>query len=108
MNIIRPRFIALDSSHLGGLAADMRSRNERRRNAAAAFMETFSGCGGILLLCWHHFEELLQHGDSGLVAQRIAFIQSVPMVATISCDHDAPTLARIRSSCRAAVARSPS
>jgi hypothetical protein len=84
MNIIRPRYIALDTSHLARLADDAHGQREARRKVAATFMEAFSGCGGILLLSWHHFEELLQHGDSALVARRVAFIQSLPMVATIA------------------------
>jgi hypothetical protein len=81
MPLTRPRFIALDSSHLGGLAADKRSRDERRREAAIAFMNLFSGSGGVILLCWHHFEELLRYRDEAAVAERVAFFRSLPVVA---------------------------
>lgn len=92
MNIIGAKFIALDSSHLATLAHDTRSADKPRRKAAAAFMESFSGSGGILLLCWHHFEELLRHGSKSVVAQRIAFFQSLPLVASIApiTSDDAP------------------
>lgn len=92
MNIIRPRFIALDSSHLATLARDMNSPDGARRKAATAFLESFGGSGGILVLGWHHFEELLRYGDSAVVAQRVAFFQSLPMVASIAraTDDDAP------------------
>jgi hypothetical protein len=84
MNIIRPRFIALDSSHLGRLADDAGSPDEARRKAADAFMESFGGSSGILVLSWHHFEELLRYGDRASVAQRVAFFQSLPIVASIT------------------------
>jgi hypothetical protein len=84
MPLIRPRFIALDSSQLGGLAADMRSRDERRREAAMAFMNLFSASGGVILLCWHHFEELLRYRDEAAVAERVAFFRSLPVVAWIA------------------------
>lgn len=84
MTLIHPRLIALDSSHLGGLAAGMRSRDERRREAAIAFMNLFSASGGVILLCWHHFEELLRYRDEAAVAERIAFIRSLPVVAWIA------------------------
>ena len=84
MNIIRPRFIALDSAQLGRLASDMRSRNKERRQAAIALMDRFSGSGGVILLCWHHIEELLRHRDETAVKDRIAFLQSLPMVAWIA------------------------
>jgi hypothetical protein len=48
MPLIRPRFIALDACHLGGLAADMCSRDERR--PAIAFRKLFDGSGGVILL----------------------------------------------------------
>jgi hypothetical protein len=37
-----------------------------------------------LLLCWHHFEELLRHGDNAVVARRIAFFRSLSMIASIA------------------------
>jgi len=83
MSIIRAKFIALDSSHLATLAGDIHSSDKARQKAATLFVDSFSGSGGILLLCWHHFEELLRHGDTAVVAQRVAFFQSLPMVASI-------------------------
>jgi len=84
MSIIRPKFIALDSSHLATLAGDLCSSDGERRKAAAAFLETLTNCNGILLLCWHHFEELLRHGDDAVVDQRVKFFRSLPIVASIA------------------------
>jgi hypothetical protein len=83
MGIILPKFIALDSSHLGDLARDASSSDEDRRKAVRVFFETLSGCGGVLLLSWHHIEELLQHDGESVVAARIGFLQCLPMVAWI-------------------------
>jgi hypothetical protein len=84
MTIIQPKFVALDSSHLGEIARDKASSEESRQRRAATFTEHFDGSGSILLLCWHHIEELLKHRDEATVAERVAFIQSLPIVATIA------------------------
>jgi hypothetical protein len=32
-------------------------------------MKLFDGSGGVILLCWHHFEELLRYRDETAVAE---------------------------------------
>jgi hypothetical protein len=81
--IIRPKFVALDSSHLGAVARDKASQCETPRRRAAAFERAFEASGSVLLLCWHHVQELLSHRDDEVVAQRVTFIKSVPMVAFV-------------------------
>ncbi len=83
MRIIRPRFVALDSSHLAKLAQDSRSDVEVRRQSAEAFLEALEASGGIIVVTWHHFEELLRHADKALVEQRIAFFQALEMVGWV-------------------------
>ncbi len=83
MSILVPKFIALDSAHLGELAKDACSADADRRKAAAAFVESLDELGGVVLLCWHHIEELLQHGGGSVVRDRVRFLQSLPMVAWI-------------------------
>lgn len=84
MLLIRPKFVALDSSHLGKVAEDKASKDSARCQRAAAFEKGFEESGGVLLLCWHHFEELFSHRGEDVVAQRVAYLQSLPMVATIA------------------------
>jgi hypothetical protein len=84
MSIIRPKFIAPDSSHLATLAGDLCSSDGEGRKAAAAFLETLTNCNGFLFLCWHHFEELLRHGSDAVVDQRVKFFRSLPLVASIA------------------------
>jgi hypothetical protein len=82
--IIRPRFVALDSSHLAAVARAKFSKDAPERQRAAAFERALEANGGILLLCWHHIQELLSHRDRDVVAHRVAFITSLPMVASIA------------------------
>ena len=49
--IIRPRFIALDSSHLGAVALDRISHKVERRQKAEAFEQVFEKQFAVLLLC---------------------------------------------------------
>jgi hypothetical protein len=41
------------------------------------------------LLCWHHLEELLGHDDFTVAQNRFHFLQSLPVVAWVSC-YDLP------------------
>ncbi|AZO44954.1 hypothetical protein EJ076_29555 [Mesorhizobium sp. M7D.F.Ca.US.005.01.1.1] len=84
MLLIRPKFVALDSSHLGAIADDKASKDGARLQRAAAFEKSFEESGGVLLLCWHHFEELLSHGNDDVVARRVTYLQSLPLVAAIA------------------------
>jgi hypothetical protein len=82
--IIRARFIALDSSHLGAVAVDRISRKVERRQKAEALERAFEKQFTVLLLCWHHIQELLSHRDDDIVSQRVDYIKSLPRVATVS------------------------
>lgn len=83
MSLLRPRYVALDSSHLGDLARDRASKDVERRRKAAAFQARFDDGGCVLLVYWHHMQELLSHDDEGTVNARIAFLRSLPMLAVI-------------------------
>lgn len=90
--IVRPRFVALDSSHLAVLIFDKYSSDTVRRQSAAAFEGLFNECGAVLLLTHHHIEELFRHRDEAVVAQRMSYISSLPLVAWITAPSapDAP------------------
>jgi len=81
--IVRPRFLALDSSHLIAAARDKHSAEKVRQRSANRFEESLLDSGCIPLLCWHHVEELLKHRDERVVADRVGFIHALPMVAWI-------------------------
>jgi hypothetical protein len=82
--LIRPQFVALDSSHLGAIAADNASGDQDRVRSVEAFTRAFDATGSVLLLCLHHLQELFAHKDDNVVAQRIAYLQSLPLVASVA------------------------
>ena len=88
MTLIRPRFIALDSSQLGDLARDSQAGDRSRRDAAGDFLASFAANDCALLLCWHHFEELLRHRNRDVVGKRISFFRSLDFVAWIKSARD--------------------
>jgi hypothetical protein len=65
--LIRPKFVALDSSHLGAVAADKATNDRTRLRRAEAFEKAFDESGSLLLLCWHHLQELFSHGREDIV-----------------------------------------
>jgi hypothetical protein len=51
---------------------------------APAFEKGFDESGSVLLLCWHHLQELFSYRREDVVAQRVAYLQSLPMVAAVA------------------------
>ena len=94
-NFIEPRFVAIDSSHLAAIAGDRSSTNPSRRSTAQKFEATLLDTGLIPLLSWHHIEELLQHRDDSVVANRVKFLQSLPIVAWIRCSTGLPAIGSV-------------
>ncbi|ESW67202.1 hypothetical protein X771_15145 [Mesorhizobium sp. LSJC277A00] len=73
----------MDSSHLGAIAGDKASKDSARVRRAEAFDQAFMETGSVLLLSWHHFQELFSHRSEEVAAQRVAYLQSLPLVAAI-------------------------
>ncbi|MBZ9823208.1 hypothetical protein [Mesorhizobium sp. CA4] len=82
--LIRPKFVALDSSHLGAIARDKASADAGRQHRAQAFEAEFSEADAVMVLCWHHLQELFSHQNEDVAAQRLAYIQSLSLVAVIA------------------------
>jgi hypothetical protein len=80
--LLRPKYVALDTSQLVRLIDDTASDDSGRQSNAAGFSCAFADRGGVLLLSWHHFQELLTHRDPTVIARRMKYIQSLEMVAT--------------------------
>ena len=76
--------MALDTSLLSAIARDKFSRLPGRREHASVFASTLGDLGCVVLLCWHHVEELIAHNDQKVVADRLAFIRSSPLLAWVS------------------------
>jgi hypothetical protein len=85
--ILRARFVALDSSHLGALARDVADTGATR-SQATAFLGALDAAGAILLLCYHHIQELLAHRDEAVRTRRIAFIRALPVVGWVQSIRD--------------------
>lgn len=80
----RPRLVALDTSLLSAVARDAFSRLPGQREHASAFVNSLGKLGCVVLLCWHHIEEQIAYHDPKVVADRLAFIRSLPLLAWVS------------------------
>ena len=80
----RPRLVPLDTSLLSAIARDKFSRLPEKRERASIFASTLGDLGCVVLLCWHHVEELIAHNDPKVVADRLAFIRSLPLLAWVA------------------------
>lgn len=83
MDLLKPSLVALDSSHWANLIKAATSPSSAMRAKARAFPELLLAQGYVPLLCWHHFEELLAIEDDPVVEARLAFIESLPLIAWI-------------------------
>lgn len=79
--LINPSFVALDSSQLGDWFRDKFSRDPLRRATAVSFEEALVKSGWVVLLSWHHLEELLSVESETIAANRMRGIQALPLVA---------------------------
>ncbi len=82
-SIALPRLVVLDSAHLAGLVSDLSSASRERRHAANRFIPELIAHSWLPLLCWHHVEELLQHGDEQVVDARLRYLWSWPLLAWV-------------------------
>lgn len=82
--LIRPRYIALDTSHLGQWAKDATSRNAAARKSAQDFESWLLASGFVPLICLHHIQELAGHGDPHVVLRRFRFLGARGLLAWIS------------------------
>src|SRR6266702_996712 len=82
--IFFPKFVALDSSHLGAVATDAAAKDHVRQKRARLLETAISDSGSVIVLSYQHIEELLSHQRDEVVQQRVSYIQSLPMVAAVS------------------------
>lgn len=82
--LVRPRFISFDSAHLGAAATDAAAKDHGRQKRARFLETALSDSGSVIVLSYHHIEELLSHQRDEVVQQRISYIQSLPIVAAVS------------------------
>lgn len=82
--MVKPRYVALDSSVLGNLARDLCCTKRSRRAKAASALDHLSGEGFIPLVTLPHMMELTQHEDYGVVENRLHLLRHMPHVAWIA------------------------
>jgi hypothetical protein len=85
--IFKPRYLAMDSSHLGQWVRDRTSPRPTDRAAAADFERWLEANGYVLFLCLHHLEELVRHEDRRVALSRLRFIGSLKFLAWIGSAH---------------------
>jgi hypothetical protein len=86
--IIEPKIIAPDSSHWAKWIDATISDDNARRAQALGLHERLLDLGRIPLLSWHHLEELLGVEDDQTARSRVAFIQSLPLIAWMRLPHE--------------------
>ncbi|TPP06970.1 hypothetical protein [Rhizobium glycinendophyticum] len=84
MPLIKPFFIALDTSHLNHWIREALSTKSAERKSAETFSDWLKCSGTLPLISLHHIEELCVHNDEDTVLWRLRFLHSLPFVAWIS------------------------
>ena len=83
MALIKPKFIAIDSSVLGKWAADAHSDDSHTRKMAGNVLDQILLENWVPVISWHHIEELIRHPDEAIVEDRMKFLFALPHVAWI-------------------------
>jgi hypothetical protein len=83
MLLTKPKFIAIDSSILSEWSKDAYSSDGTRRKIANMVLNQISSKSWIIVITWHHFEELLRYSDDTAVENRMRFILNLPLVAWV-------------------------
>jgi hypothetical protein len=81
--ILTPKVAALDSSHWSKWLRDVFSPDPGTRREARRFPDRLLEGGYTILLCWHHLQELLAHGNRHIAAKRLRFVREIPFLSWI-------------------------
>ena len=95
MELILPRFVAIDSSTLASWARDAASTDLDRRVSARDVQTSLLKASWTPLICLHHFIELARHSDLEVAAKRIDFLKSFSHIAWLSRSYESTTLGAI-------------
>lgn len=93
--IIKPKLVALDSSHLGDFARDYYSANTAVQAETRVFERKLRDHGYILVLSWHHLQELLTHEDEIVIERRLQWLCSQKMLAWVRSPKSSQTVGSI-------------
>ncbi|MDB5577722.1 MAG: hypothetical protein JWR80_2898 [Bradyrhizobium sp.] len=81
MSLIAAQIVAPDSAHWADWIDDALSSDRQRRTTAREFHQRLLDQGRIPFLSWHNLEELLGISDAANARDRIAYLQSLPLIA---------------------------
>ncbi|MBB4097457.1 hypothetical protein [Sphingomonas kyeonggiensis] len=81
MSLVAARIIAPDTAHWSRWLDDAVSADPRRREAGRAMHGKLIDQGKVPLLSFHHLEELLCVESAESARQRVAYLQSLPLIA---------------------------
>jgi hypothetical protein len=82
-NLIRPRIVSLDTAQLSGWARDRASRDADKQRLAERFEQGLAECGVLVMLSWHHVEELLGTESQSAAEVAMDLLAALPAVAWI-------------------------
>lgn len=88
MALIRPQVIAPDSSHWAKWIDSALNADRGRRETARSLHQKLLDQGKIPFLSWHHLQELLGIENEARARARIAFLQSLPLIAWMGFPHE--------------------
>jgi len=83
MALIKPKFIAIDSSMLGKWVVDVHSNDPSARKMSGNVLDYIQLKEWIPVISWHHIEELIRYPDEAVAERRMNFLFSLPHVAWI-------------------------
>lgn len=84
MNLLNDKYlVALDSSMINDIARDYFNKDVDKNKKANDIINSLYNGGGVLVITWHHLEELLAHKNDHIVNCSIALIRNLPEVASI-------------------------
>jgi hypothetical protein len=86
--LLTPKYLALDSSHLGQWVRERLSNNTVDRAEAISFEAWLDRSGYVLLLCLHHVVELANYQNEQVALARLRFLARRPFVAWIGSPDD--------------------
>jgi hypothetical protein len=81
--IVRPRFVALDTSSLNDWSRDWMSADASFRRRARDFGDALQANGYVPFLTLHHLLEMLAHRDEKTLGDRLAFLRDQPVIGTL-------------------------
>lgn len=95
--LLKPNYIALDTSHYSQWVRDSLSARKDERDAASGFTARLEESGSLPLMTLHHLAELCAHEDRALVAQRLRFLHRLKLVAWIADSGTQPSIGGVTS-----------